>query len=39
MIDEFEVWVVDPVVDVSLPAREEIVHHCDLVTLLHENIH
>lgn len=36
MVDELEVLMADPVLHISLPAREEVVHHGHLMAIHHE---
>lgn len=38
MVDQLKVLVADPVLHVSLPAREEVVHHSHLVAVHHESV-
>ena len=39
VVEQFEVLVSDPVLDVSLPTREEVVGHRDLVAHHHQLVH
>lgn len=36
MVNELKVLMADPVLHISLPSREEVVHHCHLMTVHHQ---
>lgn len=36
VIDELKVFMADPVLHVPFPAREEVIHHSDLVAVHHQ---
>lgn len=39
VVDQLKVLVANPVLHVTLPPREEVVHHNDLMTLHHQSVH